>query len=758
MNKIAGLIVFQLFYSLLFGQYKEFPKLQQLYESEKYDKCIEKAEGYAEDNPKEPLPYLYMMKCWLAIDEQPEHEEHKKAITKALAAGKKTFKKDKKDVLFDEFIPDFELLHTKAYEKAEELEKDGKCSRAIKMYDDIQEIYRDRLSNYKKSLCMLQETNMQQDGFVLLRNTMIGVYADYKKGISLPPVPQGFARASHEYLERGYFINAEDMLRKGIEVFPGDTAIRTELVRQVSKTYSSYIQSDFRADLTKLRNKLLWADSAYKHYTPVVQMLKTTHQKTIVHYIKFEYSGIDSLLLYINSCQQLDTAIYSADSINIFLTGLYQNGDVRRVEGALENLTNTLIKLNTPIAQKAKQHPAQYVFDKLLLQNNYEVAAYFIKQTRGLYPKDKKMLDGMTASLENKLVEILTNAPKEIGSLDLAEKFTAMAPANKKLPAIEKQLYHHLLQMQVADNSYSLFFITANRGLRRFPADPAMMKLKKDMVVQDFNNNFTPNLLTSFAETKVISHVPTCTPGKVDSMANLKFMKVLNYLRRQAGVYDSCFLDAELNEMCQLAALMMKGQDDLSHEPDDKWKCFSKKGKRAAGSSNLSLGNWGTAALLSQMRDEGMGNHSVGHRRWVLNPHNNVFGHGSTDNSMCLWVFGKYYNNPEKDKKPVWNDKNFIAWPPADYAPLALVPIRWSFSLVDADFSKAQITVTLKGKKVITKPEALEQGYAVNTCVWRMTDSIKPGDVYTITISGIAIAGETKTKSFTYKTEILDLE
>jgi hypothetical protein len=695
------------------------------------------------------------MKSWLAIADNDD--ENKSAVNKAIAAARKAMRKDKEDKLYERFYNDYDLLNKKAFAKADALVKNGKCSQAIRIYGNINELFGDRLSNYKKSLCMLQDENMVNDGFILLRNTIIGVYKDYKSAQPVTAIPDGFARLSKEYLKRAYFYNAEDVLRKGVEVFPADTIIRNEMLEQSTSVFKTSIQSDLRKDLYKLQNHLLWVDSCYPTYAPVKAMLKETNYKIITLYIQYEYENQNETFDFVLRCRQYDSVLFSTNALNLHLISLYNNHSVRRIDGALDNLTRLLIRFNAHDASNFHKAPAQYVFDYLLQLDNYEVAAYFIKQAKTLFPKDKVMLNQMQVSLENKLIGLLAAAPKEIESLDLADKFTAIAPTNKKLNEIEKTIYYDILKQYTATANYSAFFTIANRGLSIYAADPTMMKMKKEMAIKDFNENCIKNQIEDFKEMKVVYYVTTCLAGKVDSAANIKFTNMLNYLRRQAGVYDSCFLDAELNEMAQQAALMMKARNDLSHAPDEKWKCYSLQGKKGAGSSNLSLGRFGTEALIGQLDDEGDNNASVGHRRWVLNPHNKVFGHGSTDNTMALYVFGKYFNNPAKDRLPQWNKETFVSWPPKDFAPIALVPTRWSFSLEDGDYNKAKVAVTLKGKKVNISIEDAQQGYGLNTLVWKMNDKITPGDVYTITITGVGVLGKTTTQNYTYTIEVLDL-
>lgn len=758
MRIMLWLILLQFFVGTLNAQYKEFPKLEKLFNSEKYDKCISKAEKYAKKNKKELVPYAYILKSWLKISEDPNHEDNKRAINKALSAARKIKRKDKELVLYDKFSDDFLELQLKAFVKANEEVADNKCSKAIRIYDNIHEVYEDDLSAYKKSLCLLESDFQKKEGFILLRNTMLRTYSNFKKGKFYENIPAGFASLSREYLNRNYLYNAEAELKKGVEVFPNDTSIRSEAIKQITVKYNANIHSDYSKDLKKLRDKLVWLDSSFKNYPTAVSMLKETDRRIILQHIKYEQSSIKKASAFINSLLKNYPNYYTKDSINQYLTSLYTNRDIKRISGAADNLTQLLVQLNAATSDGTNRTPTQFVFDYIIKNKDYKVAASFITQANRLYPQYRKSLAAMQQSLEVMLVQELTNSPKDEQSIVIAEEYSAIAPKNNKLAQLKKQLYIAVLTQYANDSNYSALFPLVRKAFNSYPNDKTIRTIKKVAVIADFKKNFTPNHTLGAPKMEVLSFVNSCLAGKVSDLANTKFINVLNYLRRQAGVYDSCFLDDELEEMAQDAALMMKAANKLSHSPDEKWKCYTKKGELAAKSSNLSLGHGGTSALLGQMRDDGAGNGSVGHRRWILNPYNNVFGYGSNDNAMALWVFGKRYkNNPEKNKRPNWDNEQFISWPPQDFAPLTLVPQRWSFSLASADFGNAKISVTKSGRSVNIKPEKVQNGYAINTCAWQMKDAIKAGDVYKITIKNVKVLGSNKPQSFTYTVEVLDL-
>lgn len=228
----------------------------------------------------------------------------------------------------------------------------------------------------------------------------------------------------------------------------------------------------------------------------------------------------------------------------------------------------------------------------------------------------------------------------------------------------------------------------------------------------------------------------------------------LKYYRRLAGVNDSCKLDIELNKKAQAAALMMEANQQLSHAPGKNWKCFNKEGALAASKSNLSLGYGSVDALTGQITDDGSGNQACGHRRWILNPLNSVFGVGSTEDAMCLYVIDTDLNQKfVKDTQPVM-------WPAADYFPLKLSPKRWSFSLAAADFSKSTVSV-MKGKlNVQIKKESVFVGYALNTLVWQVMGTQEAGQTYEVKISNVSVVnekGKRVNKSFTYKVMLLDI-
>lgn len=306
------------------------------------------------------------------------------------------------------------------------------------------------------------------------------------------------------------------------------------------------------------------------------------------------------------------------------------------------------------------------------------------------------------------------------------------------------------------DKKYTECAILLRKSLSQYPGNAELLELKKQLVTEDYREN----VLRAGAKYNTALYFDKkpdpskCEPGTISKTGHADMLARMIYARRLAGIYDSCSFDPELNSKCQKAALMMDANDKLDHAPTIAWKCYSKEGMVAAGSSNLSLGYSFTEALMGQLADEGSGNMACGHRRWILNPHNTVFGHGSTENAMSLGVFGT--GNSRLQRKITFNDSQFIAWPAADYFPADLVSPRWSFSLDKADFKQARVEVRMGNKAIRTDREPVATGFGLNTLVWTLNEKPQAGKTYTVTISNV-LMGRTR-KTCTYSVTLLDIK
>jgi hypothetical protein len=227
----------------------------------------------------------------------------------------------------------------------------------------------------------------------------------------------------------------------------------------------------------------------------------------------------------------------------------------------------------------------------------------------------------------------------------------------------------------------------------------------------------------------------------------------VNDYRWMAGLPGGVTLDSTENAEAQLAALMMAANDQLSHSPASDWLDYSAAGADAAAHSDLTLGASGTNAIDLYMTDPGAGNTFVGHRRWVLYPSTQTMGVGDIPGqSNALYVV-----QPQLAPAP---SVTAVAWPPAGFVPVTLMPLRWSLqSDSNTDFSNATVSVTENGT-----PQTVETlsddatGYGGNAIVWDLPFAPAPQQgqqaIYTVNIGNVLIDGAAQ--SFSYSTTSFD--
>ena len=166
----------------------------------------------------------------------------------------------------------------------------------------------------------------------------------------------------------------------------------------------------------------------------------------------------------------------------------------------------------------------------------------------------------------------------------------------------------------------------------------------------------------------------------------------------------------------------------------------------------FSFPNWNARGPIDiYMRDDGNFNQHVAHRRWILFSKATDMGIATSTRFNSMFVVDGF-SNPS-----VYED--FIAYPPRGYMPQTLVPARWSFSIPNADFSNATITMQDPDGNVVplTVSSRNITFYGDNTLVWEpsniITDS-NQDESYTITISNVGNAVES---SYTYTSTIVPI-
>jgi uncharacterized protein YkwD len=260
--------------------------------------------------------------------------------------------------------------------------------------------------------------------------------------------------------------------------------------------------------------------------------------------------------------------------------------------------------------------------------------------------------------------------------------------------------------------------------------------------------------------------VKACDPGKLPENILEKAQKRINYFRCATGL-NPIRLSENFNTKAQHAALMMTANGQISHRPAENWKCFTQAGFEGAMNSNLGIADFENFPEISFITgfilDYGPINHSLGHRKWLLNSRAETMGYGATGKHEIIYVTGV-----RTDAQP--EAPEFIAYPPAGYFPYSLIFEKWSFAIPngkETDFRKARVEMfDGKGKKLTTKILSREgPWYYDQTLVWQASDLFSADEIkyiknhlpekgyldqpITVRVSQVLI--DSKNKDFEYK-------
>jgi uncharacterized protein YkwD len=239
----------------------------------------------------------------------------------------------------------------------------------------------------------------------------------------------------------------------------------------------------------------------------------------------------------------------------------------------------------------------------------------------------------------------------------------------------------------------------------------------------------------------------TCAPGTVAAGVNDKVMQRINYYRKMVGL-PPCTHDNALAVFAQKAALIMHSNNMLSHNPTNTWVCYSADGRDGAMNSNLAMGVVASDAVDAFMVDNGSGNTAVGHRRWLLFSRAKTFGYGSTNTYSAIYALHNSKN------AAATNLPAFIAYPPKGniVQDHFRANMRWSFSVPNANFSSAVVTVKNEaGANIPVTKELIAGGYGDNTLVFVPAIAALPlkDTKYFVSINGVNIG--TTPKNYLYE-------
>ena len=270
-------------------------------------------------------------------------------------------------------------------------------------------------------------------------------------------------------------------------------------------------------------------------------------------------------------------------------------------------------------------------------------------------------------------------------------------------------------------------------------------------------------------EPRFTGDVDSCDAGSTSQAYRVSVVQRVNWYRMMAGL-DTVTERASYTATVQETALMMAAADRLSHNPSGDWPCYTVNGDTGAGASNIGRHNTGVEAIDSYMGDGGGNNREVGHRRWILYPQLRKIGIGNVPHvpfgqtgANALYVKDDNVWGPRPD---VREQRGLVAWPPPGYVPAETVWGRWSFSLPDADFSTATVTVTDQyGSVPLNVIARTGSGAPEETIVWSMYRDVdsspfsEPPDgdhCFTVTVSNVNVF-QIAQSPYRYTTCVLDL-
>lgn len=231
--------------------------------------------------------------------------------------------------------------------------------------------------------------------------------------------------------------------------------------------------------------------------------------------------------------------------------------------------------------------------------------------------------------------------------------------------------------------------------------------------------------------------VATCDVGDISAAGRENALRLFNLVRWLADL-PAVQTEEQRNQQAQACALMMHANDELSHEPPEDWKCYSKLGADGAKTSNISSGP-GVSSVFSYMIDDGNLT-TFGHRRIILSNELGPIGLGSTGQggASCMQNIGGTGKA----------DKAWMAWPPPGPFPIqaygdrfsSLDETGWSIQSKNIELSAASVTITSSGA---TRPVQVEQltgnyGQAKAIRIAPQGWQAEAGATYSVSVTGIS--------------------
>tara|TARA_B100001287_G_scaffold1325_2_gene1018 strand:+ start:852 stop:3308 length:2457 start_codon:yes stop_codon:yes gene_type:complete len=477
----------------------------------------------------------------------------------------------------------------------------------------------------------------------------------------------------------------------------------------------------------------------------------------------------DTVSFYINSKNGVYQRNFSIDDelwkdvLNFQLRLPLNEGDYDKVFQSIE-LSSTLIDYDSSLVYDVVYDFYDENIDFFL--NNYK--EYYINSVHNIgkpwigYPSMSYKLDRPNSSLrivnqilDNKMLSENALNPKDATKYLLVKNYY-----NPNLKNQEKHLKWFIPYFKDQIDAGN----TKNLGEEMILAthiffnNKEIKELRKNYLIKDYELSHQSSEIVW--DSLELSDIENCQLGNLSESYYTKFLDRLKFFRRMVGINDKvCFKD-EYNKQAVAAALIMNSNDVLTHHPNSTMSCYSDEGQKGASTGNLYLGAWSSNCIDGYIEDGGKNNTSVGHRRWIFNPFNTHFGTGSSiakkqvssggldwdynTGSNCLVVITK-----EDDKSSLSYFQNHpVTWPTQGYFPTEFIkystnldgsikPVRFSFSLVNADFRNTKVILKQNGKLLKNKITSINERYGSSGIVWELQSSINDKDPISVKLVNI---------------------
>jgi len=118
----------------------DYKDLLTMFVSEKYERCLYKAEGYTLDDKtkKDPVPYLFVSRCYYEMSKRDEFKEkYPNAFKDSMKYIAKYAAKDKDKTYYSEYEDFISNLRTDAIAEAENFFESEKYTKSKALYDQL---------------------------------------------------------------------------------------------------------------------------------------------------------------------------------------------------------------------------------------------------------------------------------------------------------------------------------------------------------------------------------------------------------------------------------------------------------------------------------------------------------------------------------------------------------------------------------------------------------------------------------------------